>query len=462
MTRHRAVRARVLSGLLALSVAAGCSGAPDPGRPPARPDDGRPLVVVSGADLTSREGEGVRQALIDAWNADEDNRPARLVELPRTEDGQHSELIAALQSGSADFDVLNLDTTWVPEFAEAGLIRPLDDTLLDAGFLAQAAQAGRWRERAYAVPFNTDVGLLYYRQDLLTALGREPGELLGHETLGELIAQWPGGQEHPLYITQLRPYEGLTVNVLEAFWSVGVDLTDERGRYRGSEEELRRGLSELLRIADGSKLSERAREADETGALREFTGETDGGDPSGVVLMRNWPYAYQHLDATLPDGADFGVVPLPGAAALGGQSLAVAADSARAADAERLIRFLTAEPDSQRRLLEAGFAPALRDAYGLGDPTEPDCAAVTAVAVPRAPGEPAEGAVREVPPGYPELLWCALEEARARPASPYYPAFSRELRQEAAQLLAGNGSVEGTAERLHQKLALALEGRLSP
>lgn len=151
--------------------------------------------------------------------------------------------------------------------------------------------------------------------------------------------------------------------------------------------------------------------------------------------------------------------PVRAAGALGGQSLAVPAGSARAADAERLIRFLTAEPGSQRRLLEAGFAPALREAYGAG---EPDCAAAPRVVRRTEAQRVPEGAVRGLPPGYPEFLWCALQEARARPASPYYPAFSRELRQEVAQLLAGGGSLEGTAERLHQSLALALEGRLPP
>ncbi|GAA2053381.1 hypothetical protein GCM10009757_28230 [Streptomyces cheonanensis] len=151
--------------------------------------------------------------------------------------------------------------------------------------------------------------------------------------------------------------------------------------------------------------------------------------------------------------------PVRAAGALGGQSLAVPAGSARAADAERLIRFLTAEPGSQRRLLEAGFAPALREAYGAA---EPDCAAAPRVVRRTEAQRVPEGAVRGLPPGYPEFLWCALQEARARPASPYYPAFSRELRQEVAQLLAGGGSLEGTAERLHQSLALALEGRLPP
>ncbi|MET2715613.1 caspase family protein [Streptomyces harbinensis] len=59
--------------------------------------------------------------------------------------------------------------------------------------------------------------------------------------------------------------------------------------------------------------------------------------------------------------------PVRAAGALGGQSLAVPAGSARAADAERLIRFLTAEPGSRRRLAGGGVrAGAARGVRGGG------------------------------------------------------------------------------------------------
>ncbi|GAA1924289.1 hypothetical protein GCM10009716_35710 [Streptomyces sodiiphilus] len=459
----RAARARgaVLAALAVPALlAASCSGGPEADAFPA--DDGRPLVVVSSADLTTRDGRSVRRELIDAWNAIEGNREARLVELPSGADTARSQLVASLQSGTADFDLLNLDIVWIPEFAEAGLIAELDEELLEPDFLPQAARAGRWRGAVYAVPFNTDVGLLYYRTDLLGELDRGP-ERLREETLGELLGNWPRGARHPLYITQLASYEGLTVNAMEALWSSGAELVDEDGRYVGSREELEAGLRELERIT-GAEINPLADEADETLSLREFSDED-----SGTVLMRNWPYAATQLDAALPPDVGFGITTLPGAAALGGQSLAVAADSVRARDAEKLIEFLTHPgTDSQRSLLRAGFAPALRDAYRLEGSGGPDCHRSRFFARP----EPPSGDRRELPPGapsgsapvygavgYAELLWCALQEARPRPATPHYPEFSRLLRTEVKRMLDDKGwTPRSAAEALHEALPGVLGG----
>ena len=470
--RGRAARRMrgALAGLLVLgwpATACGGSGGAHPGVPP---DDGRPLVVVSGADLTATdEGGSVHQQLIDDWNRNH-SRKARLVELPAAEDGQRGELIAALQSGAGDFDVLNVDTAWIPELAEAGLIRELDEDrhLLDADFLPQAAAAGRWRGRTYGVPFNSDVGLLYFRQDLLERQGRDVGDLAA-DSMAELVHDWPGSSDW-LYVTQLRPYEGLTVNTLEAFWSEGVELVDARGRYQGSQEALERGLAALRRITAPGKLNDASYEADESAAIAEFADAQ-----AGTVLMRNWPFAFAQVADALPPGTGtFGVTRLPGTAMLGGQSLVLSAQSARAEDAMELMRFLTS-PDSQRKLLDAGFAPALRDAYPLDDPEHLDCDRPRTVLRPPPAtgaaggedgggGDTAAGASPSRDPEYAALLWCALEQAHQRPATPYYPEFSRLLRTEVAELLGhGRGDerdVRSTAEELNELLPLALDGRL--
>ncbi|MEO3756263.1 extracellular solute-binding protein [Streptomyces sp. B6B3] len=462
MIRHSRNCFRTLAlGLVVLAAVSGaaCSGPDAPVE--AAWDDNEPLVVVSGADLTSQEGVGTRQQLIDDWNELHPKREVSLVELPLAEDGQLSDLIASLQSGTADYDVLNLDTTWIPAFAEADLIRPLDDALVEGvNFLPEAVEAGRWEDGTYAVPFNTDVGLLYYREDLLTAQDHTREDLTEAVSMAELIGGWETGQDHSALVTQLRPYEGLAVNILETFWSAeggGVDVVDDDGDYTGSIEELTVGLDALRSIADSGVLSPVSYEADESTALAEFIDE-DGG----TALMRGWPYALNRL----PTNGEYGVATLPGEAVLGGQSLAVSADSDRQADAEELIRFLTRDVDNQRRLFDGGFAPALRDAYDLSDPDDPGCAS-TAVRIP-ARNEDEVAARSEGPTeferDYHELLWCALRDAEPRPATEYYPVFSETLRDEVSRMLdePGEQSVEDTAEELHRRLPDALEGRLSP
>jgi multiple sugar transport system substrate-binding protein len=444
-------RVRLLAVIAACALLTACSGAGTP-QPPPPLDDGRPLIVASGADLTTSDGTGIRARLIAEWNAQPGHRKAKLVELPDAADDQRSELVGALQSGTADYDVVNLDITWIPEFADSGLIRRLPASMVGSGFLPQAAATGRWKGRTYAVPFNSDVGLLYYRTAGLTAASKTPADLARYRTVGDLLADVrPVGQM--AYTTQLRAYEGLTVNTLEAFWDAGVSLVDGGGRYTGTESQLVTGLDELARLDIGGATNPESLDADETASLTQFK-------QGASVMMRNWPYAFNQLDAGLDPSVSFGVTRLPGYAALGGQSLAVAATSAHPDDAEALIRFLTDE-SSERQLLSAGFAASRTSVYGMA---VTDCATDPAARhydrpVRGAPEPSADSSAPAGRPGYTTVLWCALQQARARPATAHYVTFSGAIQREVHAFLTGRVSVQRTARVLQGELGKALGGR---
>lgn len=180
---RRSARRRASALLLVLLLAAGCdAGGDGPGGTDApggrsgaagAPDAPGEIVLASGRDVTGKGG--IRQQLIDEWNRQElskgSGNRARLVELPGSADQQRSQLLGALQSGSAEYDVVNLDVTWVPEFAAAGLVQQLPAPLVDSDVIPSVAATARWRDQLYAVPFNSDVGLLFYRSDYLKAAG---------------------------------------------------------------------------------------------------------------------------------------------------------------------------------------------------------------------------------------------------------------------------------------------------
>lgn len=461
MTRRAAP---TLACALLLAACANGGSSPAPVTPGPTPPDEVPLVVVSAADLTSPDQSGVRQSLIDEWN-ERSAVKARLVELPSTDGDARAEMLAGLQSGAADYDVLNLDITWTPEFAEAGLLAELDEERFgEFDLVADIEETGRWDDRRYAVPFNTDVGLLYYRRDLTESIN------LWVDSLPEMYRGRAGGQPRPTHVTQLRPYEGLTVNVLEAIWSADPDarLVDDSGRYVGTPAVLAAGLRTLLETADPNHLSAASYGADETGTLEEFAGER-----RGTALMRNWPFALNRVaDRLAAEGVPFGVTRLPGPAALGGQSLAVAASSPRAEAAQDLIAFLTGEPASQARLLDAGFAPALSAAYQLPDDVgESDCERNLRVETPddlrpvseRSEETGDEPRWRPDRRAYATLLWCAVQDAGRRPATPYYRQFSRVIEEEVTRLLDGGsgqgGEVDEAAARIDARLGPALEGK---
>jgi multiple sugar transport system substrate-binding protein len=465
--RSRALGAGLALGLLLAACTGGSGALPQP----TSSGDGE-IIVASGLDVTG--SDGVRQQLIDAWNRTADGRrhPARLLELPGGADEQRSQLLGALQSGSARYDVVNLDVTWVPEFAEAGLITPLDHQVdLGSDFIPSVAGTARWKGHTYALPFNSDVGLLYYRPDYLRKAGIDPANDPPSTTtwnrlqqlVRELDAAAPGGALGAYqkgWTTQLAPYEGLTVNTVEAFSSVGVQLTDADGHYTADPARLRDGLEELRARAGSEYTLHGALSSDEAGSLNDFAA-------GRTAFLRHWPYAYRLLPQSLPNDA-WSVAPLPGKSVLGGQDLAVAADSPRAAYALKLAQFLT-DRGSERCLLDAGFAATRVSAYREPDlscplPGSSPTPSPGASAPPGGPG----GEVSAMPkdatgrPRYASTtLLSALTSAVQRPRTPYYGAFTQALQSVVHGWLADPDppDIDEVASRLDTALRRALSGR---
>ncbi|MER6999367.1 extracellular solute-binding protein [Streptomyces sp. NPDC000410] len=450
-------RTAFLLAFLLLALGA-CTG--DGGTPPAPSgvaDPGRTILVASGRDVTGKGG--IREKLIEEWEAKPGNTyKARLVELPGSADQQRSQLLGALQSGSARYDVVNLDVTWIPEFAEAELIQELDAGLVDKDVIASVARTARWNDKVYSIPFNTDVGLLYYRRDHLER-ARVRDTSLDENTTWEQVrdlirtverAEPPGHQAG--WTTQLAQYEGLTVNGIEAFASVmDQGLTDERGHYTADPAALEDGLDELRRRTDRSYLLPAAPGSDEAASLTDFAN-------GRTTFLRHWPYAYRTLHQSLtPD--QLGVAPLPGKAVLGGQNLALttsaSASGERAEAARDLIAFLT-DPSSERCLLDAGFAATRTSAY---KDDKVSCRLATCPA----PSSTAESADRmprdDCRPRYASTTLLAALEGRTveRPRTPHYGAFTQTFTTHLRRLF---GDSPPTEKQLARELDAALRQAL--
>ncbi|GGX73909.1 extracellular solute-binding protein [Streptomyces minutiscleroticus] len=474
--RHGAVPLVVL--LLALVAAACTDGRLEgPARPTGSGGSGE-VVLASGRDVTGEAG--IRKQLIDAWNAEQQRegtgRWARLVELPGSADEQRSQLLGALQSGSARYDVVNLDVTWVPEFAAAGLIRPLPGDLVDDDVVPSVARTARWDGELYAVPFNSDVGLLYYRRDYLRKAGVDDTDPFGPDTdwrtvrelrnsLADASDRLPEAYEES-WTTQLDEYEGRTVNAVEAFASVpgGGPFTDGEGRYTGTERTLEAGVAELRRRTDTAYTLSAAFRSDEAESVADFA---DGR----TAFLRHWPYVYRSLHQSLTED-QVGVAPLPGRAVLGGQNLAVTRASAQSDAARDLIGFLTGR-ESERCLLDAGFAATRTSAYTDDDLTCGTATSNGATGSPGAtvsPGASSSGSPPAAPasgeradrmprdgrgrPAYArDVLLPALRDAVQRPRTPQYGAFTQTFTTTLGPLF---GSTPPTDAELAARLDEAL------
>src|SRR5215212_6147160 len=131
------------------------------------------LVILSGRDDSTGDQ---RQALVDRWNEVHPESRARIVELSGNADQQRNEMVRRAQDPAGGVDVYNLDVTWTAEFAENDYIVPLSGVPTD-DFLSRPLDTCLYErrfdgipfsgEQLWALPFNTDAGLLYYRADLV-------------------------------------------------------------------------------------------------------------------------------------------------------------------------------------------------------------------------------------------------------------------------------------------------------
>ncbi|MET7455977.1 ABC transporter substrate-binding protein [Streptomyces sp. NPDC005574] len=128
--------------------------------------------------------------------------------LPRAADGQREQLVRRLAAKDTSVDIMGLDVTWAAEFAEARWIREWTGRAKQQatqGTLRVPLETATWKNKLYAVPYNTNTQLLWYRDDLVPTPPKTWAEM--QHMAVDLARQ---GKPHFVEI-QGAQYEGLTV-----------------------------------------------------------------------------------------------------------------------------------------------------------------------------------------------------------------------------------------------------------
>jgi ABC-type glycerol-3-phosphate transport system substrate-binding protein len=273
----------------------------------------------------------------------------------------YRELTTKLRNHDPDLDVFFLDVIWPPEFTARGWLADLSERLPEsarAGFFPGPLKADTIDGALRAVPFNIDVGLLFYRKDLLEQYHFSPPK-----SWSELLAQSDAilageGKTHPDligYAGQFDQYEGLVCNLLEFVESGGGSLLDAGGRPALASPEVIAAVrfirDELLHNAAHPR---RASDYLLTAKEQESRDIFARGD---AVFLRNWPETWKILNN--PERSSVagrvGMVPLPAfeggqhAGTLGGWQFGIASYSPRQALAWKFILFMTGH-ETQRQL----------------------------------------------------------------------------------------------------------------
>jgi ABC-type glycerol-3-phosphate transport system substrate-binding protein len=345
-----------------------------------------------------REGEILRRQLA-SFEAQHPGTHVEIRSVPDAADQQHQLYVQWLNAHASEPDVLQLDVIATPEFAAAGWILPLDSFHpVTSEFFPAAIEANRWRGSLYALPWFVDVGMVYWRTDLLDALPPTFDEVSTAVSRAQREHGLPFG-----FVWSGARYEGLVTVFLEYLHGFGGRFLDEAGHVTVDSDAGIRALTAL-----GDSIHRTRTSPPDVLAWQEE--QTRFAFQSGrAVAMRNWPYAYPLLSdpASSRVAGKFAVGLMPHAsggtsvATLGGQQLAINARSRRPDAAYALVEHLTSPDQSVERARFAGEYPARPALY--------DRKELAAVGAP------------------PDQIRRIIEHAVPRPVTPVYAELSELL-----------------------------------
>jgi multiple sugar transport system substrate-binding protein len=311
----------------------------------------RPLIAEF-----ERQNPGIRLNMIEAPNA------SNLVEDLNT---------SSFLLGSSPYDLINMDVVWVAKFAAAGWLRPLDELVSKAElekFLPGDIEGSRYKGTLYRLPWRTDVGMLYYRTDLLNQAGLKPPETFSDLLQTAKTIQQADNQVKWGYVWQGRQYEGaaaMFIEVLQGYGGFWVNpQTNEVGLDR---PEAINALNFLMSTIDQGVSPTGVSTYQEEEARRLFQNGT-------TVFMRNWPYAWGLLNKEgSPVQGKVSIKPMvhapneKGAGCLGGWGWGIAKTTQHPQEAWKAVQFFTSAYVQKETSLSGGYLPSLKSLYKDAD-----------------------------------------------------------------------------------------------
>lgn len=434
-----------LAGATLLGTAGCDGGGGQQGGGPAR------IIFAFGPDES-----GTLLELVDRFNREREGEiQVEYRRMSRVTDEIFDELVSDFSTGVVPpIDVIGGDVIWASEFATNGWIEDITRRMytdysprVPNAFLQAPITSCSFQNKFWGVPWFTDAGLLYYRQDLLEDNGFDapPATWDGLKEMANKITQDAGTRYG--FVFQGDNYEGGVVNALEYIWNAGGDvltgsitvndpgkifnvtpnhvLINNPGSIRGLE-------IERSMIEDGVA-------PEDVASFREQQ-SLDAFNAGDAVFLRGWPAMYEIFGQEGEVNQDqVGITALPVAeeglksySCLGGWNMHINRESQNVNAAWEFIKFATAPEQQKVRVMEGSFMPTLRELYN-------DQEIVDQVPVIERGGEIVE------------------KSSRSRPVTPFYSDISTRLASAFNANLRGERSPEETVQTLHRELQTIIE-----
>ena len=378
-----------------------------------------PITYVQGKDNSN-----VVKPLVATWNAAHPKEQVTFKEQTDSADQQHDDLVQNFQAKNANYDVMSVDVIWTAEFAAKSWLQPLKDKqLIDtSAMLPSTVATATYNKVMYSAPVTTDGGILYYRKDLVPTPPKTWDEMMAMCSIAK-------AKKIGCYAGQFFKYEGLTVNTAEGINSAGGTILGTDGKATVTSADAKKGIQNLTTAyANGNIPKEAITFKEEEGRLAFESGK--------LMFLRNWPYVYNlaKTDGSSKVKDTFGMAPLPGAtgpgaSSLGGHNAAISVYSKNKATGADFLKFLTSTAQQKAFVSQGSLAPVLTALYD--DPA----------LVAKSP--------------YLTPLKASLENAVPRPVTPFYPAVSKAVQDNAYAAIKGEVPVDTAMANMQKAIQAA-------
>ncbi len=352
-----------------------------------------------------------------------------------TTDQRKAIYTADFQTTVAQYDLVYMDVVWASQFANQLLdLMPLvkRDQVDLAGFLPSELSDNPQENGLHRLPMRSDVGVLYYRKDLL-----DQSDLSLPSTLSEL-GQAVDTLQQTLgvnfgYLWQGRSYEGLVANAYEVMRSFDATWIDPLGKQVGLSTPSAIRAVQLLRDLIQQGISPLiVTDYTEQSSLEAFK-------QGQAVFLRGWPYfwteiAQQDWNAEVAIALPFSFTDKPGVGCRGGWGFGIAQNAAHPEAAWEAIKYFTSEAAQKRFVLASGFLPSRRSLFQ-------------------------DSEIIDKYPMMPQMLDFLEQSSVFRPSIPQYDAASEILQTALGKVLRGQQSAEAALKQAQQETEALLGAR---
>lgn len=385
------------------------------------------------------------QQVVDNCNAQAGGRYHIVYnKLQRGADDQRQQMVRRLAAGDTGMDILGLDVTWVPEFAEAGWIEEwtgANKAAAEQDVLPGPLQTATWNGKLYAATKNTNIQLLWY-DDRITP---DPPK-----TWDQMIAEAhqlkAAGKPNAILFTGAQ-YEGLVVFYNTLVASAGGHILSDDGKSVVMDAGAVKALDILKQITSTGITDPSLTSSKEDEVRHAF--ERGNG-----AFELNWPFVYASYAEDKPqDLAHFkwttypSVYPgQPAKSTIGGYDLAISAYSKHKPEAFEAALCLRDKQNQKFSAVKDGVPPTLESLYTDDTPLDPSKPV-------NADNNPS------MLTAYPmrDTILNALKTAAVRPLTPAYQNLSTVM----SKVLSPPSKIDpqATADRLRKELSDALQSK---